>query len=550
MRKLVLFAVAAVAAASSLTASGHVRTVREDRIWEYGASGTYWDNNTCYLHQLKFDGSTVEVNGKTYSRLAIVNTKAYRRRELNNGDWQIFLFNEEDRDDTMYYMREEDGKVYTLVRQDILPVNGGLNTIILTGIDPSDLPEDERADELLVYDWNRQDGETVAYPRDMIYNWSVDPEDPDNPIMYPYEGTLCYDTPIMVAGEECKVMHIEQDGFTWPEISFIEGIGPTFNGTVGSINFDMITGIPDNSREPALQCTLNRVFDSEGNVIYEKENAWYPSDNTYGYQPTVRDGRVWEYRSYGGHPDSDRNRGNYVYHFISFDGDVMEFDHRAYRVARIIRKVTTETSTDVPEFIVSDEVCDTPLYAMCEEKDRVYVLLDGEGEYVTHIGPDTDTSGFHNKLLYDWTLGEGDLWTYDMFEGMSPEFCPTVSYEDPVMIGGEECRVMNIDGISLVEGLGTTFNGSLGSYTFERPTCLEPWINTERPGIDSSLVRVYDSEDNLLYGSPFVSGNSVDGIEADAAGSDAPVYDVFGRRIDTTVPGSVYIRGGKKFVAR
>ena len=118
------------------------------------------------------------------------------------------------------------------------------------------------------------------------------------------------------------------------------------------------------------------------------------------------------------------------------------------------------------------------------------------------------------------------------------------------MIGGEECRVMNIDGISLIEGLGTTFNGSLGSYTFERTTCMEPWVNTERPGIDSSLVRVYDSEYNLLYGSPFVSGNSVDGIEADAAGSNAPVYDVFGRRIDTTVPGSVYIRGGKKFVAR
>lgn len=109
---------------------------------------------------------------------------------------------------------------------------------------------------------------------------------------------------------------------------------------------------------------------------------------------------------------------------------------------------------------------------------------------------------------------------------------------------------MNIDGISLIEGLGTTFNGSLGSYTFERPTCQESWVNTERPGIDSSLVRVYDSEDNLVYGSPFVSGNSADGIEADAAGSDATVYDVFGRRVRLTVPGSVYIRGGKKFVAR
>ena len=28
------------------------------------------------------------------------------------------------------------------------------------------------------------------------------------------------------------------------------------------------------------------------------------------------------------------------------------------------------------------------------------------------------------------------------------------------------------------------------------------------------------------------------------------IYDVMGRRVDATVPGSVYIRGGKKFVAR
>jgi len=32
--------------------------------------------------------------------------------------------------------------------------------------------------------------------------------------------------------------------------------------------------------------------------------------------------------------------------------------------------------------------------------------------------------------------------------------------------------------------------------------------------------------------------------------SDEATYDVLGRRARSTVPGSVYIRGGKKFVAR
>ncbi len=543
MRKLILTVALAACGFCMATADDYVPMVREGRVWEYSAQGTMNELNGSYIHCLKFDGSEVVANGKVYKRMVVFKTKAYRPKALSEDNWKVFLYSEEDRDDTMYYMREEDGKVYTLVQKEKKSDQSVLVSVVREN--PELLPESAITDEFLVYDWNREDGERVYYPA-MGSGWSIGNDDGSE-----YEAmTLKYMSPVMIEDRECKVMRFDSSNFPIPEMEFIEGIGPTFNGTPGILNFYMITGIPDNSRYPLLQCTLNRVFDSEGNVIYEKENAWYPSDNTYGYQPTVRDGRVWEYRSYGGHPDNDRNRGNYVYHFISFDGDVMEFDHRAYRVARIIRKVTTETSVDTPEFIVSDEVCDTPLYAMCEEKDRVYVLLDGEGEYVTHIGPDTDISGFHNKLLYDWTLGEGDLWTYDLFEGMSPESCPTVSYDDPVMIGGEECRVMNIDGISLIEGLGTTFNGSLGSYTFERTTCMEPWINTDRPGIDSSLVRVYDSEDNLLYGSPFVSGNSVDGIEADAAGSNAPVYDVFGRRVRSTIPGSVYIRGGKKFVAR
>ena len=32
--------------------------------------------------------------------------------------------------------------------------------------------------------------------------------------------------------------------------------------------------------------------------------------------------------------------------------------------------------------------------------------------------------------------------------------------------------------------------------------------------------------------------------------SDDTIYDVLGRRVSSTVPGSVYIRGGKKFVAK
>lgn len=98
-------------------------------------------------------------------------------------------------------------------------------------------------------------------------------------------------------------MELEHDGYVWPDITFIEGLGPTFNGTLGALNFDMITGVLDNSRYPVLQCSLNRVFDSDGNVIYEDEHPMRPTNNSYGYMPTVREDRTWEDRSYGGRPN-------------------------------------------------------------------------------------------------------------------------------------------------------------------------------------------------------------------------------------------------------
>lgn len=49
---------------------------------------------------------------------------------------------------------------------------------------------------------------------------------------------------------------------------------------------------------------------------------------------------------------------------------------------------------------------------------------------------------------------------------------------------------------------------------------------------------------NLIYGH---AGIEMRGNEQQP---DTPVFDVLGRRVSSTVPGGVYIRGGKKFVAK
>lgn len=546
MKRFVLFMAVFVAADMiSQSASATARTVREDRVWEYSAPGTYYDSNSGYLHLLKFDGNTVEANGKTYSRLALINTKAYRGKNFHGYKFEYFLYADEDRDDTMYYMREEDGRVYTLVQKEKWSEDRETFSILKT--DPGELPEDAVTDEMLVYDWNKEDGETMSYPMLTEYEWDADPD------VYRFEGTIRYRNPVMIQGEECKVMQLEHDGYVWPDITFIEGLGPTFNGTLGALNFDMITGVPDNSRYPVLQCSLNRVFDPDGNVIYEDEYPMRPTNNSYGYMPTVREDRTWEYRSYGGRPNNDFSRFRTIYHFIKFDSDPVVFNHHEYKMARICKMIETEYGNDIPEHIISEETWDTPLYAMREERDRVYVLKDTKGNNVTEITDATDTSGFHDEVLYDWTLKDGDLWTYVDFSEEYPEDCPTVEYGEPMKIGEDECRVMNLsdfDHISLIEGIGATVNGSLGDYTFLLTSHMEPWINTDAPGMDSTLERVYDGDGNLIYGEALVLQDSVEGVTPDSDGEDSLVFDVLGRRVSSTAPGSVYIRGGKKFVAK
>ena len=38
--------------------------------------------------------------------------------------------------------------------------------------------------------------------------------------------------------------------------------------------------------------------------------------------------------------------------------------------------------------------------------------------------------------------------------------------------------------------------------------------------------------------------------EVESSDANAPVYDMFGRRVTNLIPGVIYIRGGKKFIAK
>lgn len=67
-------------------------------------------------------------------------------------------------------------------------------TFSILKTDPGELPEDAVTDEMLVYDWNKEDGETMSYPMLTEYEWDADPD------VYRFEGTIRYRTPVMIQG--------------------------------------------------------------------------------------------------------------------------------------------------------------------------------------------------------------------------------------------------------------------------------------------------------------------------------------------------------------
>ena len=512
MKRFILTTAVALSAATCISASDYVPMIREGRVWEYTAQGTYTDPNCTYIHYLKFDGNRVEANGKTYNRVVLFKTNAYRPKQLSEDKWKVSLYSEEDRDDTMYYMREEDGRVYTLVQKEKL--SDTRESVTMVSEDPVNLPDNVSTDEFLVYDWNRQEGETMLYPI-LSSGWEIGSGgDLDLVNMI-----IRYQTPVSVEGEECKVKRLENEVF-WIDMDVIEGIGPTFNGTLGALNFTMISGVPDNSRYPMLQCRLNRVFDGEGNVVYERKDAWYPEKDIYEGMPLLKVGKVWVWNGI----NRIENKEMPVYFTVTgteeTDGKI------CYRVEQ-----TSEIS---------------------ELSGLSFLLYEEDGNVSIRY---TDSSNNVSWLpLFDFSMKVGEkrqIWEADersVYELVS-ENCWEISDEDAVVVNGVSRRRMNLvndayNNMTIwVEGIGAPyFRGQLTWFYYPEPD----------NGIYlGEFKECIEDGKTVFTRSDFGDLGSVEGISDDSVtgNTDDTIYDVLGRRVNSTVPGGVYIRGGKKFVA-
>ncbi len=247
-----LFVACAAAMSASLPASAEEtgpRLIREDRVWEY----LYQENglldnpvvenggDNYLLFRMRFDG-TCEIDGVEYHRLRYTGN-VVKWAFSYEGD--LFGYEETTNDNPQeYLMREEDGKVY---------VFNNFNS-----------PEIEGDIEILDYDFNLREGDSYRLEYCIPF-WKKEPiwapgiEDRSSIF------TVTEVDKTEIDGKNCLVQKLyksESSPDTDAVYTIIEGIGFCESGFLPLFVYD--TRVCTD----AMNYTLNRVYNAEGDIIY------------------------------------------------------------------------------------------------------------------------------------------------------------------------------------------------------------------------------------------------------------------------------------------
>ena len=288
------------------------------------------------------------------------------------------------------------------------------------------------------------------------------------------------------------------------------------------------------------------------------------------YIPMIREDRVWEYSGYY----NKNGESGQVFHYMRFDGTVLVNGMEYHQFGVFNSKFYRHDYDSDPAYVLSlDEERDGPVWFLREEAGKVFALTSGyflfESEWTNGNLPEPDDSeeGYGEILLYDFTLEEGAQMRFPEWGSLGSENVKEVVYHDSVVIDGDLCKVQEFEPygndmenpgkkvnvpylydriVFLVEGIGVTFNGCIPNFYVDLFSSMHE-NNSRCPGPFSSLRSVRNASGDVIYGLDSPAGLTDFTVESDF---DMITYDVLGRRVSSTVPGSVYIRGGKKFVAK
>ena len=269
------------------------------------------------------------------------------------------------------------------------------------------------------------------------------------------------------------------------------------------------------------------------------------------YKSMIRYDRVWECLNL---------EGSMYIKCMKFDG-TEEINGKTYH-----RIVTFRKSTKLGEaYDIQDDVFEHEGF-LREDNGVVYTLIDECGKrYIPSMeAPAQNTDDLTEGILYDFNRKVGEE-----YEGWTSSFDADkclfrVISESTIDIDGETYRSIEIASIDpyegnlmpshiFIEGIGAAEYGCLNYHEYSAmPTGM--WCR-------NSINRVFDMDGNVIfkcldgcqyedlqYG-PFSATDGVVSITGQTD-TDAPLYDILGRRITNPAPGQLYIQGGKKHIAK
>lgn len=234
--------------AASFNASSHeyVSMIKLDHVWE---AYTSYDFHEYEVKYMKFDG-TEDFDGKTYNRIVTFH-KSFMVKTFGASpekyDFKDYI-SEDNICEVEGYLREEDGKVYSLA------VGEFHNDWFDGALYPSDSfdPSKYKPFEVLLYDFSAEVGESYkAFSnitrQGQFTDFIVDSKD----------STI-------INGQERYLMKSSSAFY-----DLVEGIGPTSFGCLNYSEYDI----------PAAMWAynyFNRLFDLSGNVLFQ--NSYYCHD--------------------------------------------------------------------------------------------------------------------------------------------------------------------------------------------------------------------------------------------------------------------------------
>ena len=284
------------------------------------------------------------------------------------------------------------------------------------------------------------------------------------------------------------------------------------------------------------------------------------------YEPTVREDRVWEY---------------FTEHWIGFSMDYeaalakFKFDgtaevngktyHKWVRFQETYWRNTVDSDGRVHPGIPTENKTIETYALMREEEGKIWMCMaqNPENDSQTEIGQMfqivTDVDSIKSEMIcervvYDFTLNENDSVTefiaidptessshFAVYKNLSP-MNGTVIAAESVEVNGKICKTITYQYMSkpFIQGIG---------HEFDLLPYVTPHITSDAG--DFFLNGVYDIGGTRIYGEgkETVPQAGIDGISTFDS-SDSRKYDLMGREIKDPAPGTVYIQGGRKLIAR